>query len=517
VFWADEICQGLSGKQVINDSKTPSGRVHVGALRGVILHDVLFRVIAERKLPCDFYYGIDDYDPMDSLPTYLPPDIFGRFMGEPLCNIPSPDGKAANYAEFYASEYVSVFNSLGAYPQLYRTSELYRSGQMNRAIELVLREAEKVVEIYRRVSGIKREPGWMAVQIICEKCGKVGTTKVVSFDGKEVEYLCEEHLVTWAKGCGYHGKTSPFDGRGKLPWVLEWVARWEVLGVTLEGCGKDHFSAGGARDRSAAISREVFGYPPPLNVPYEHLLVGGKKMSSSKGIGASAAEMAEIMPPELLRFLMTRPKPLTAIDFDPGGETIPRLFDEYDRYAKMFFEEGEDEIARRVFQLTQVNQPQNVYRANFSLLATLQQLPNVNIMIEVEKQKGAALTPQDREETERRLKYARMWLKTLAPDKVKFEIKSELPGITATLKDEQRLFLARVATELKKREWSGEDLQTRIYELSKEMGLSSSDAFGAIYLSLLAKPSGPKAGWLIATAEKEFVIRRFEEAAGTTM
>ena len=41
MLWFADIARDVdAGKaHVINDSKTPSGRVHVGALRGVILHD----------------------------------------------------------------------------------------------------------------------------------------------------------------------------------------------------------------------------------------------------------------------------------------------------------------------------------------------------------------------------------------------------------------------------------------------------------------------------------------------
>ncbi|MFN8624073.1 MAG: hypothetical protein U0869_25300 [Chloroflexota bacterium] len=38
MFWADELAASLAGPQVVNDSKTPSGTVHVGSLRGVVLH-----------------------------------------------------------------------------------------------------------------------------------------------------------------------------------------------------------------------------------------------------------------------------------------------------------------------------------------------------------------------------------------------------------------------------------------------------------------------------------------------
>jgi lysyl-tRNA synthetase class I len=38
---------------------------------------------------------------MDGLPVYLDQEKFKPFMGKPLCNVPSPDGVAKNYAEYF--------------------------------------------------------------------------------------------------------------------------------------------------------------------------------------------------------------------------------------------------------------------------------------------------------------------------------------------------------------------------------------------------------------------------------
>ena len=46
MFWADELAAGFEGPQVVNDSKTPSGTVHIGSLRGVVLHDAIHRALA---------------------------------------------------------------------------------------------------------------------------------------------------------------------------------------------------------------------------------------------------------------------------------------------------------------------------------------------------------------------------------------------------------------------------------------------------------------------------------------
>ena len=47
--WADELAARVSGPQVVNDSKTPSGTVHVGSLRGPVILDVITRALLGRK------------------------------------------------------------------------------------------------------------------------------------------------------------------------------------------------------------------------------------------------------------------------------------------------------------------------------------------------------------------------------------------------------------------------------------------------------------------------------------
>ena len=146
-----------------------------------------------------------------------------------------------------------------------------------------------ILEIYRTVSTVNHPPGWLPISVICESCGRIGTTAAHDWDGKTVAYECRPDLVSWATGCGHSGRVSPFGGRAKLVWNVDWAARWGITGATIEGCGKDLATAGGSRDRADAISRRVFEREPPLNVPYEFLNIGGRKMSTSRGEGRRGA------------------------------------------------------------------------------------------------------------------------------------------------------------------------------------------------------------------------------------
>ena len=64
--WADELASRVSGPQVVNDSKTPSGTVHVGSLRGPVILDVIARALRANGHETTLLYGVDDMDPMDA-------------------------------------------------------------------------------------------------------------------------------------------------------------------------------------------------------------------------------------------------------------------------------------------------------------------------------------------------------------------------------------------------------------------------------------------------------------------
>ncbi len=239
-MWFETTIKGLTGQQRINDSKTPSGRVHIGSLRGVLIHDALYRSLKDQGVDVIYEYGIDDYDPLDGLPADAGAELV-EMMGLPLCNIPAPQGSTAtDLADHYITEFLDIFKELGVGATFYRMRDVYRSGQFNAAIDAILTKADVVRQVYREVSKADKPSNWYPFQVVCEQCGKIGASEVTDYDGKEVTYYCKPDLVSWAKGCGYRGKVSAFDGHGKLPWKLEWIAKWYTFGVTIEGGGKDH-------------------------------------------------------------------------------------------------------------------------------------------------------------------------------------------------------------------------------------------------------------------------------------
>ena len=515
MLWCDKIAaqvEKAGGEQLINDSKTPSGRAHVGALRGVLIHDVVFRAIQARGLPVRYTFGVDDYDPLDELPAGEE-EFFRPYLGAPLCQVPPPPGSSfSDISEHYIQDFFSVFRDLNVEAETYRMRDIYRSGRFNEAIDDILRNAATVRRIYQEVSKSERPDNWYPFQTVCEQCGRIGTTEVSDYDGKEVSYTCRPDLVTWATGCGYRGKVSPFDGKGKLPWKLEWTAKWKTFNITIEGAGKDHTTKGGSRDVAAVCLRKIFNQAPPLNIPYEFFLVGGAKMSSSKGLGVSAREMADFLPPEILRFVMIRTQPKQPVNFSPNEKSIIKIFNDFDRFHTRTHRDPQvSEDDKRVYQLAQTTLADDFYAADFQLVATIAQLPHLDLTGEIEKRKGAALTTVERQQLERRAQAARYWLEHYASPEERIVLQDRLPERATDLTASQRAFLHQLAARLPDIPQDDNALQAALFDTARLTPLAPARAFQAIYRTLLDRDSGPKAGNLLAFLDRDFLLHRFRE------
>jgi lysyl-tRNA synthetase class 1 len=518
MFWTEDIAARCTpGPQTINDSKTPSGRVHVGALRGVLIHDAIFRTLREKGIEARYLFGVDDYDPVDEIPKGEDAH-FGQYIGRPLCNTPAPTGSSApDMAEHFMAEFWQVFDELGVKVERYRMRDIYRAGQFNEPIDRILRGAEKVRRAYKEVSGSERPDHWYPFQVICEKCGCIGTTEVSDYDGTLVTYRCRPDKcvntkLNLGRGCGHEGKVSPFDGRGKLPWKLEWVAKWVQFPVTIEGAGKDHSTKGGSRDVSEACLRAI--YPevtPPMRVPYEFFLVGGAKMSSSRGVGASARDMANLLPPDVLRFLMIRTKPNSPVNFDSNEEGIVKLFNEFDRYQQRVTDGQATPDEACVFRLAELD-PQGPYQtANFQLVTALVQMPHLEVEKEIAKRAGRPLTDLELRHLRQRIASAKRWVEQYASEEEKTRLQPILPGRAQTLSETQRAFLHRLADALPDTPWHDDALQAKVFAVARLTPIEQPVAFKAIYRVLLDREAGPKAGNLLAFLDAGFVVPRFRE------
>lgn len=508
MFWADEIANKLDKKkkQLVDDAFSTSGPAHVGSLRGFVIHDIAHKALIMDGLDAGFTFILDDFDPVDELPgVNFDNKLIEAEMGKPLFMAVSPE-KGKSLSEFYSEKIIKSAEKAGVFPEYLRNSELYKTGKLNDVIKIALDRADDIREIYKKVTGAERENNWLPFQPICERCGKVGTTTANSWDGEKVSYVCEENKVTWAKGCGFKGAISPLNGTGKLYWRVEWPARMSALGVTVEGEGKDHWVAGGSREMADMVMRKIYKYTPPQDIRYEFFVVNGKKMSKSKGTGITADEITDILPLELLRYLLAK-NPKKEVDFDPNGLTIPNLFDDYDRAMKAYQKEIDFPDLGRAYEVVQEGSFEPGYRMRFSKVALAIQMPRVDIYQEARNEKGKDLSKYELEKLEERITYAKKWIDKYAPADFVFRVLETEP--LYSFSGEQTAFLSELHKAItEKNDWKGDELHTRIHEIKKDLSIEPKAAFCAIYQAFLGKDSGPQAGWLLASLENDFVAKR---------
>jgi lysyl-tRNA synthetase, class I len=274
--------------------------------------------------------------------------------------------------------------------------------------------------------------------------------------------------------------------------------------VTVEPFGKDHASKGGSYDTGVRIAREIYGIDPPYPVPYEWLSLAGKgDMSSSKGNVLSIHAMLEVVPPEVLRYLILRVPPQRSIKLDPGLPLL-QLIDEYDDVEA----KNRDSRALELSAISGV-QPVGV---PFRHMVTVVQAAHGNMeqWMEILRRNGYRL--DNVEGLRQRAAYAQHWLETFAPEELRFQVQDRLPPTGRELSDEQRQALQLLGERLQPG-MTGEQIHQLIYSLKDELGAKPDALFKAIYAVLLGKSQGPRAGWFLSTLDTTFVKRRFAEAA----
>jgi len=497
MHWADEVAERLiaSGRElVVCTGITPSGEIHVGNLREMVTADAAYRVLRERGITPKFYYVADTADPLRRVYPFLD-QSYAAHVGKPLSEIPCPCGGHPSYAEHFLAPFLESLGELDIAAETVRVDELYRQGQYTDAIIASLENRDRIARIIDEETGKKTAAKWSPFAPRCNRCGRISATVVKGFDKKaaQVEYECE---------CGDRGWAS-MAGGGKLVWRVDWPARWNILKVTYEPFGKDHASRGGSFATGKRISEEVFGYPSPDHVIYEWIsLKGMGDMSSSKGNVLTIKQMLEVVPPDILRYFILRTPPRKSIVLDPG-EPFLRVIDEYDRAAA-------SEESKRSFELSSVRQAPAVEVPYRHLVSVVQMAANdPDEMLNALKRSG--YDTSHREEILARATYARRWLETFAPDEVKFELQDTLPAAAKQLSDGQKKALLMLAERLTAG-MSADDIHQLVYAIKDEVQLQPKDVFEAVYIALLGKPSGPRAGWFLSAMDTEFLKKRFREA-----
>ncbi|MGB0653663.1 MAG: lysine--tRNA ligase [Thermoplasmatota archaeon] len=543
VHWADVEAATLmerhgDGKQVFATAITPSGPIHVGNMREVLTTEAIFRATREAGGDAELIYIADDYDPLRKVYPFLHPS-YQEHVGKPLREIPCPDadgrpngcGDHDSYAAHFLAPFLADLEALGVAPTVLSAYDLYQEGRYTDATVTSFDKMDDVRGIIEEVSKRQLPKRWAPFNPQCPAagCGRIAGTEVLSYEFPEILCRCT-HCAKEAGTDDPDAGTFTLDvrqgGIGKLPWRLDWPARWVFLGVTFEAFGKDHGAAGGSWDTGIPLVRQVFGGQEPHHLMYEFLQLKGKgAMHSSSGLAVSATDMLSMTPPEVLRYLLVRQSPRKHIDFDPGLGIL-NLVDEFDRLERVAHgaEENPGDLTEveRTYALACPRGPrpglpmQVPYR---HLVTVVQMADDVDGVVAVLRRSGElqdTLDDDSRRLLARRIGNVRYWLDHFAPEATRFQVQPDLPA-DLDLAPEERGFLADLATRLDALPddgWTGQSVHDAIYDAKDAVGIKPGQAFRAVYRAVLGQDRGPRAGFFVASLDKAWVVGRFGEAAG---
>jgi len=498
--WADVIADDIirAGRRpVVSTGISPSGQIHIGNMREVLTADAIFRALQTRGVDAHFNYVADNFDPLRKVYPFLDAEVYGPLVGQPLSEIPCPCGEHPSYSEHFLQPFLKSLDDLRVEVEVERSDQMYKSGRMTPYIVQALEARDRIAKILDELTGKQVAKDWSPFNPLCPACGRISQAKVTGFDPREqlVHYACE---------CGSEGSV-PMAGGGKLAWRVDWPARWMMLGVTVEPFGKDHATRGGSYDTGARIVSEVFGGEAPFPIPYEWIRLKGRgDMSSSKGNVLAIDYILEVVPPEALRYLVIRERPNRTINFDPGLPLL-QLVDEIDDVNSRNRNE-------RSVELSQAGgfRPVGIPFKHLVVVAQAARFDEDEVMSILDRSGYAGA---DRQAVSSRLDHARRWLERFAPDDIRFAVCEELPAEAGQLSTEQRSFLSRLSEGLSSG-MDGEGIHKLVYDLAGEFeGTKPAALFQAIYLSLLGKTRGPRAGSFIAVLGPDFCAERFRQAA----
>ena len=533
LFWADQIArqiierkrfkyvnQGMPkfGRFVVKTSASISGVLHIGRLSDTIRGESVFRALQDAGTKAELIWVAEDMDPLRKIPEGVPKS-YAQFIGVPVTDIPDPEGCHKSYGQHHTGKYFEVLDSfVSAKMKKLSMREEYRKGSFNPYIKKILEKLDLVMEIQNRYRTSPLKQGWSPWTPICRQCGKIITPRITRFEGGSVYYSCKDYEFekTVAKGCGYEGEARPAKDPGKLLWKAEWASQWALWKVVSEGAGKEYQVPMSAFWVNAEICERVLGFPAPVPIFYEHLMIEGRKMSASLGNVVYPHDWLSVATPELLRYFYNK-RLMKTRSF--SWKDLPNLFDEYDRAGDVYFgraevgNEREGRHIKRLFEISQIKKPADDEQAipyDFASMIA-QTMPDLEKSIKLLESAGhikGKLSAGGRKRVMERLALAKNWAERYAPDEAKIRLlERPTAGLTKKLGDKQKAALKALSKELGARDFTESELYSRFFEIARGKGLEPKELFRAAYLVLLGRESGPKlAGFILAVGRERISV-----------
>ena len=495
-----------------------SGIPHIGSFGDVARQYGVTLALRDLGFKSELIAYCDDRDGLRKVPRGLP-SWLEKYIGMPVSNIPDPFKCHSSFGEHMSSLLIDGIEKAGIDYKFQSGSENYKKGILDKQIETILLNSEKVGKIIKKIIGQEKFVKALPYFPVCENCGRIYTTRAYKLLPKEhkVLYVCDQEFVgkdskgndIIVKGCGHKGEAKYLKGDGKLSWKTEFAARWDALRIVFEAHGKDITDSVKVNDR---ISKEILGWEPPLHFVYEMFLEkGGKKISKSIGNVFTPQVWLRYGSPESLMLLMfKRSGTIREIDV----RDIPSYMREIDKLEDIYF--GKEKIenpreefnARRLFEFVHKLKPPKEpsvhipYEYLVELAGIVPKKNKLEFVVRklVETKHISLVNEKVKEEIKRRFYYANNWFNDfMKREKIKIK-----------LSDREKDAIEDLIEEIKKTK-DGKKLQYAIFEIAKKNGIKPSNFFRLLYLIILNQKKGPRLGPYIIERGKDEITEKLKK------
>ena len=516
MHWSDVVAQRLSErgqKHIVSTGITPSGEFHIGHLREILTGDMIAKAAHKAGLDVEFVFIVDSADPLRKVYSFLD-DSYSQYIGHQLKQIPPPNAEGRpdmtrfsegiSYADHFLEPFKQALQQIDVRPRFIDNYEAYASGNFAETARIACNNADKIREIIERVSSRELSDDWFPWNPIDSK-GSIDGIRVTGWN---------DPIVSWVDSEGNEGKSDVTKGEGKLPWRIDWPAKWAWIGVTMEPFGKDHGAAGGSFDTGKEIV-ELFEREAPVDLTYEWISLRGQgAMSSSSGNTIGPLEALSLVPPEILRYLVASTKPNKAIEFDTGMGLVT-LADEFERTTARDFsieieKEGLSrrqrvaiEDAKTALQLSLISPLEETSKVTFRHLAMLAQTKSKDddVWASLGLQEYVSQSMVDR------LDRMRTWIQSRHfPDELRITILEQPDSDAIALLDEDNLaVLPTLVQALRESDWDASTIQSAITNSAKSLEMSPRHAYRALYLCVMGTERGPRLPTILAELDQSTI------------
>jgi lysyl-tRNA synthetase class 1 len=489
-----------------------SGFPHIGSLGDAARSYAVTLALKEMGFNSELVAFCDDKDGLRKVPAGLPKSL-EKYLGFPVSSIPDPFGCHESYGKHMSSLLLEALDKCGINYRYISAKEVYEKGLLREEIRTILLNAKRVGEIVKEEVGQERYTEVLPYFPVCEKCGRIYTTKALEFMPKtdKILYACEglEIKGKQIEGCGHKGEADISRGEGKLSWKGEFAARWKALDIRFEAYGKDIADSVRINDR---ICREILCFEPPSHARYEMFLdKGGRKISKSAGnVFTPQVWFRYGSPQSLLLLMLKRFVGTRTLDVSDIPSYMNELNDIEDVYfGKKAVKDSKELVKLRgLYEYCWVMEPpaKPSVHVPYNLLAFLVKMAPKECLNEFVAEKLLSYGYLQKNQKvdaalAKRIEYAVNWIQD-------FEEIKETPVSLTQAEKTAVTDLVRVL-EI---EDEPDKIQNAIFNAAKSSGLKPGAFFKTLYAILMGAPQGPRLGPYILAMGKQNVIAALQRA-----